>query len=35
MYLEDGCKCSMPKEFQKEPCEVHGEVAVQQEFPAP
>jgi hypothetical protein len=32
MYLEDGCKCSMPKEYQKEPCEVHGEVAVQQSF---
>ncbi len=32
MYLDEGCKCSMPKEYQKEPCEVHGEVAVQQSF---
>jgi hypothetical protein len=32
MYLEEGCKCSMPKEYQKEPCDVHGEVAVQQSF---
>jgi hypothetical protein len=32
MYLEEGCKCSMPKEYQKEPCVVHGEVAVQQSF---
>ncbi len=35
MYLDEGCKCWLPKEYQKEPCEVHGEVWVEQEFPAP